>query len=205
MIVCMALILVVVHHSFGNRNDRGPRHIAMHPTLPQLYTTDEQACSVTAYAISPDDGILTELASVDTQPQDFPTGPPSRGAPSEIAVHPSGCCLFASNRHVPDPLPGVPQTIACIALHADGKMGQLQQLVMQHVPQGLALSKDGSTVYAVGTEDGVQGGWLSECRVRLAEDGVFQELEIVGTMTLGRSTPNPTPVVAFEAPQAPRL
>jgi 6-phosphogluconolactonase len=54
---------------FGNRNARGPRHLAFHPTLPLLYSTDEQANTVSAYGTG--GGGLAYVESAEMLPMDF--------------------------------------------------------------------------------------------------------------------------------------
>jgi 6-phosphogluconolactonase len=70
----------------------GPRHLAFAPDGRFVYVMNEMAASVTAFRY--DNGALNELQTLSTLPADF-AGPKS-GA--EIAIHPSGKVLYASNR-----------------------------------------------------------------------------------------------------------
>ena len=83
----------------------GPRHLAFHPTLPVVYSIDELSSTVTVFDWDPDAGELTRrqiLAS--TAPDDVDD---TRGA--EIAVHPGGRFVYASNRRgAGDHIPGGP-------------------------------------------------------------------------------------------------
>ena len=64
------VVVPVTHNRFGNRHEVGPRHFALHPTLPMLYTTDEQANTVTAYVIRRD-GSLSAMQSEEMLPLSF--------------------------------------------------------------------------------------------------------------------------------------
>jgi 6-phosphogluconolactonase len=72
----------------------GPRHIAFHPSAPFLYLISEMAATVTAFAYQPTTGQPREIQTVSTLPAGF-TG--FRSA-AEIAIHPSGRFLYATNR-----------------------------------------------------------------------------------------------------------
>jgi 6-phosphogluconolactonase len=70
----------------------GPRHLAFSPDGKFVYVLNELAASITAFRYR--DGSMKELRTISTLPADF------AGAKSgaEIAVHPSGKFLYASNR-----------------------------------------------------------------------------------------------------------
>ena len=70
----------------------GPRHLAFSPDGRFVYVVNELAASITASRY--DNGTLNELQTISMLPSDF-TGAKS-GA--EIAVHPNGKFLYASNR-----------------------------------------------------------------------------------------------------------
>jgi 6-phosphogluconolactonase len=74
----------------------GPRHFAMHPSGKHAYCVNELDLTVTAFATDPEAGTLTPIQSLSTLPE----GVTDRTAFScaEIAVHPSGRFLYASNR-----------------------------------------------------------------------------------------------------------
>ena len=42
----------------------GPRHYCFHPSKDLVYFSNEQGCSVTAYALDPTTGLLTALQTV---------------------------------------------------------------------------------------------------------------------------------------------
>ena len=70
----------------------GPRHAAFHPHLPVLYVVNELDCTV--LTLSWNEGRLAILQCLSTLPEG--TSTPSTGA--EIAVSPSGNCVYTSNR-----------------------------------------------------------------------------------------------------------
>jgi 6-phosphogluconolactonase len=72
----------------------GPRHMAYHPKGKFAYACNEMAATVVAFAVTAGSGSLKELQTVSMLPKDF-TGAKSA---AEIAVHPSGKFLYASNR-----------------------------------------------------------------------------------------------------------
>ena len=71
----------------------GPRHMAFHPKGKFAYVCNEMAATVTACSYEKD-GKLKELQTISMLPKDF-NGP--KGS-AEIAVHPNGKFLYASNR-----------------------------------------------------------------------------------------------------------
>ena len=75
----------------------GPRHLAFHPNAKFAYVLNEMESSVTAFAYKAGNGSLSSLQTISTLStlhQDY-SGPKEA---AEIAVHPSGKFLYASNR-----------------------------------------------------------------------------------------------------------
>jgi 6-phosphogluconolactonase len=72
----------------------GPRHLVFHPNGKFAYVVNEMASTVTAFAYSAQKGSLSALQTLPMLPRDY-SG--VREA-AEIAVHPSGKFLYASNR-----------------------------------------------------------------------------------------------------------
>jgi 6-phosphogluconolactonase len=72
----------------------GPRHIAVRPGGKFVYVVSELSSTVTAFHFNAKAGTLHELQTVTTLPKDFS----GRNDTAEIAVHPSGKFLYASNR-----------------------------------------------------------------------------------------------------------
>jgi 6-phosphogluconolactonase len=72
----------------------GPRHMAFTPDGRHAYVLNEMHSTVTAFAYDASAGVLKELQTLPTIPPGF-TG---QNSGAEIAVHPSGKFVYASNR-----------------------------------------------------------------------------------------------------------
>ncbi len=72
----------------------GPRHVAFHPSNRYAYVLNELGCTVDAFTWDATAGTLAPLQTVTTLPAGF-TG---ANTTAEIAVHPSGRFVYASNR-----------------------------------------------------------------------------------------------------------
>jgi 6-phosphogluconolactonase len=72
----------------------GPRHLAFHPNGKWIYVISEIASTVTAFNWNPENGALTEFQTVSALPENFK----GTNTSAEIAVHPNGKFLYASNR-----------------------------------------------------------------------------------------------------------
>ncbi len=84
------------HGSATVKAGAGPRHFALHPGGRHAYCVNELDLTVTAFDFDPQAGTLTPIQSLSTLPE----GVTDRAGFScaEIAVHPSGRFLYASNR-----------------------------------------------------------------------------------------------------------
>lgn len=72
----------------------GPRHLAFHPDGSQLFVINELASTITSFGWDGGTGALTPRSTISTLPRGF-TG---ENSTAEIAVHPGGRFLYASNR-----------------------------------------------------------------------------------------------------------
>ena len=72
----------------------GPRHFAFTPNGKFGYVIDEMQSTITPFAYEAAKGALDVLQPVSTLPQDFK----GESTAAEVAVHPSGKFLYASNR-----------------------------------------------------------------------------------------------------------
>lgn len=72
----------------------GPRHFAFHPNGKFGYVIDELSSTVSVFSYDARTGGLNPLQTISTLPKEF-TG---ENTDAEIAVHPSGKFLYASNR-----------------------------------------------------------------------------------------------------------
>jgi 6-phosphogluconolactonase len=72
----------------------GPRHLTIAPNKKFAYSVDELNSTVTVFSFDAGKAALTALQTISTLPQ----GTTGRNDTAEIAVHPSGKFLYASNR-----------------------------------------------------------------------------------------------------------
>lgn len=80
----------------------GPRHVAFHPSGKFAYVLAEMENTVTTFAYSAAKGTLSPLQTISTIRSDY-SGPKEA---AEIAVHPKGRFLYASNRSGIDTITG---------------------------------------------------------------------------------------------------
>jgi 6-phosphogluconolactonase len=72
----------------------GPRHFAFHPNSKFAYVINEMGSTVAAFSYDAGSGGLRPLQTISTLPKTFS----GENGAAEIAVHPSGKFLYASNR-----------------------------------------------------------------------------------------------------------
>ncbi len=74
----------------------GPRHLWFHPSLDFAYSSDEQGCSVSTYALDNASGTLSLQQTLATLPQ--AEAHAGTNSTSDIEVHPSGHFVYVANR-----------------------------------------------------------------------------------------------------------
>jgi 6-phosphogluconolactonase len=72
----------------------GPRHIAFHPNGRWAFVINEMASTLTVFACDAASGALREIQTVSTLPEGYS----GQSTCAEVAVHPSGKCVYGSNR-----------------------------------------------------------------------------------------------------------
>ncbi len=72
----------------------GPRHFTFHPGQRHAYLLNELDATIDAMRFDGDTGVLERIHTISTLPDDFA----GENLAAEIAVHPSGRWLYASNR-----------------------------------------------------------------------------------------------------------
>ena len=116
----------------------GPRHLAFDPRGKFVYVVNEMSSTVTVFAYDARRGALREVQTISTLPKDF-TG---QSWCAEIAVHPSGKFVYASNRGH--------DSIAVFA--AERRAGRLAPVEFQptqgRTPRHFALDPTGSWLLA---------------------------------------------------------
>jgi 6-phosphogluconolactonase len=123
----------------------GPRHFAFHPNGKFGYVLTEMATTVTAFSYDAKKGALTPIQTVPTLPKDY-SGPTEA---AEIAVHPSGKFLYASNRAGID-------TITVFSIDpAKGTLKQTGRVSTKgKTPRNFAIDPTGAYLLAANQESG---------------------------------------------------
>jgi 6-phosphogluconolactonase len=116
----------------------GPRHLVFSENGKFLYVVNELASTVTVYSYDHRDGFMKSLQSITTLPANFKGGNTS----AEIALHPNGKFLYASNRG--------DDSITVFAVH--GRKGTLTPIETVSTggktPRNFALDPTGSWLVA---------------------------------------------------------
>ena len=121
----------------------GPRHYCCHPTLPVVYFSNEQGCSVTAYRLDPATGTLTAYQTLTTLPEGFT----ARNTCSQIHLTASGQFLYVGNRGH--------NSLAGFAVDAaTGQLTALGHVATEAVPSAFSVDPEGHFVFAAGTASG---------------------------------------------------
>jgi len=110
----------------------GPRHIAFHPNGKLIYVSEEMGNAVAAFAWDSDKGVMTELQTISSLPEDY------KGSDTcaEIAVRPDGKFLYVSNRGS--------DTVGVFAIDDSGHLTPVQQIPTQgKVPRNFELDPSG--------------------------------------------------------------
>ena len=72
----------------------GPRHFTFHPNGKYAYVINEIDCTITAFSYDETQGVLKEVQTVPTLPEDFS----DKNTTADIHISPSGKHLYGSNR-----------------------------------------------------------------------------------------------------------
>lgn len=123
------------HAAATVKTGAGPRHFAMHPSGKHAYCVNELDLTVTAFDFDPQAGTLTPVQSLSTLPEEVTNR--TGFSCAEIAVHPSGQFLYASNRGH--------DTIAVFGIDtATGRLSfQAAAPAQVQVPRHFAITPDG--------------------------------------------------------------
>lgn len=122
----------------------GPRHLAFAANGKIVYSINELDLTVTVFSRNPATGSLTAIQAITTLPE----GASREGtSTAEIALHPNGRWLYASNRGH--------DSITVYAVAPDGKLSWVDNtpaLVQQ--PRSFAIDPSGQWIVAAGQGDG---------------------------------------------------
>src|SRR5262245_16695218 len=124
----------------GNGSDRA---LSLPTTLPVVYFSNEQGCSVTAYRLDTGTGTLTAVQTLTTLPEGFT----ARNTCSQIHLTASGQFLYVGNRGH--------NSLAGFAVDAaTGQLTALGHVATEAVPSAFGLDPTGPFVFAAGTASG---------------------------------------------------
>jgi 6-phosphogluconolactonase len=111
----------------------GPRHFAFTPNGKFAYVLAEMGSTVTAFGFDSSTGVFDKLQTLSSLPKDFK----GHKEAAEIAVHPSGKFVYASNRG--------DDSIAVFAIGAQGTLTFVERTPTQgKTPRGFAIDPTGS-------------------------------------------------------------
>ena len=115
----------------------GPRHLAFTPNGRFVYVLTEMGSTITAFAFDATKGSLRKFQTVSSLPEGFK----GQNDAAEIAVHPSGKFVYASNRG--------DDTIVAFAIGNDGRLSFVERTPTQgKTPRGFAIDPSGSYLLA---------------------------------------------------------
>lgn len=122
----------------------GPRHLAISPTKPFLYSNDEMGLAVSVFSRDPQSGVLRLIQSISTLPSDANREGVSTAA---IALHPSGRWLYVSNRGH--------DSITVFEVQPDGLLRFVENVpATVAFPRGFSLDPLGQWLVVAGQKDG---------------------------------------------------
>ena len=126
----------------------GPRHYCFHPAKDVVYFSNEQGCSVTAYAFDRTRGTLSAMQTVST----LPSGWSGQNSCAQIRILPSGRFLYAPNRGH--------NSIASFAVDAaTGQLTPTGHAAAEPIPREFNFDPDGKFLYSAGLESGKMIGF----------------------------------------------
>jgi 6-phosphogluconolactonase len=144
----------------------GPRHYCFHPAKDILYFSNEQGCSVSAYALDTQMGALSHLQTIPTLPERWD----GANKCSQIRMTPDGRFLYAPNRGH--------DSIAEFGVDpASGLLTALGHAAAEQIPRAFDIDPAGRFLLSAGHES----GRLAVYRI----DGDTGRLERIATHDLG--------------------
>jgi 6-phosphogluconolactonase len=161
----------------------GPRHLAFLPDGRFLYVANELNATVTAFAYDAANGTIgEEIQTVSMVPEDFPD--PKSAA--EIAIHPSGKFLYASNRGADEATSPVADSITGFTIDQESGELTLIDYTSEGIdfPRGFAIDPTGTWLYACNQQ--------GDSIVQFAIDSATGQLSPTGQVT---ETPTPVSIV----------
>ncbi|WP_159888482.1 lactonase family protein [Paenibacillus puerhi] len=126
-----------LHGRIGVVPGSGPRHLAVHPTKPWIYSIEELSSSVTVYQFEMQTGQMRPIQAISTLPDGY-TG---ENTCAEIAVSSDGAFVYGSNRGH--------NSIASYKIDEDGRLALLGHTATNgETPRHFALVPGGKWLLA---------------------------------------------------------
>lgn len=123
----------------------GPRHLWFHPSLDLAYSSDEQGCTVSTYALNNANGTLSLQQTLSTLPRIDAQA--NSNSTSDIEVHPSGHFVYVANRGH--------DTIARYAVDSDdGLLKRLGHTPTEQTTRSFNIDPSGRFLIAAGQASG---------------------------------------------------
>ena len=110
----------------------GPRHLAFAPSGAFAYLINENLSTLTVFAYAAATGRLTEVQTVSNRA----AGATGNNTGAEVAVHPSGKFVYASNRG--------DNTVSVFAIGGDGKVSLVGHTPTGTTPRSFAIDPTGA-------------------------------------------------------------
>ena len=127
-----------------------PRHLAFHPTLDKVYTSNERGGGISLWNQDPKTGKLTLEQTLCTLPKGFPE---KGGAAADVHVTPNGKFVYVSNRDYSKRPKGEPQQSTIAGFKIDTKTGKLSPIGIfptEHAPRSFCIDKTGNFLFVGG-------------------------------------------------------
>ena len=127
-----------------------PRHLAFHPTLNKVYTSNERGGGVSLWNQDPKTGKLTLEQTLCTLPEGFPE---NGGAAADIHVTPNGQFVYVSNRDYSKRPNSKPQQSTIAGFRIDQNSGKLSPIGIfptEHAPRSFCIDKTGNFLFVGG-------------------------------------------------------
>jgi 6-phosphogluconolactonase len=126
----------------------GPRHMAYSPKGKFAYVVSEMAATLTAFSYDAANGSMKELQTESIVPKDYS----GRKGAAEVAVHPNGKFVYASNRDVSN---SGKDTIAVFAIdQAKGTLTPVDFTPVGKIPRSFAIDPSGQYLFEANQDGG---------------------------------------------------
>ena len=123
----------------------GPRHLWFHPKLDFAYSSDEQGCSVSTYALDNASGTLSLRQTLSTLPETLTRA--NKNSTSDIEVHPSGHFVYVANR-------GHDSIARYAVTPRDGLLERLGNTPTEQTTRSFNIDPSGQFLIAAGQDSG---------------------------------------------------